>query len=256
MAEAERLLQRAIDLQPGNWQNINALGALYFFSGRYAEAAHAYRQVVFLDPENWMGYGNLGTALMMTGDFRGAVEPLNKSLDIEKYAYFLSSLGTVYYYLGEYDRSVEVHRQALELMPEANFIWSNLGDAMRFSSHSEQAAEAYAEAIRQSTALLETDPSSAFNIVVKAWASAAVGETEAAKTLIERALELAPNDPYIRYYDALLKFVDGDNRSAIDAIGAAIEMGYPVAMLAADPLLGELHGDRRFEQLLANYVDK
>jgi TolB-like protein/Flp pilus assembly protein TadD len=256
MAEAERLLQRATDLQPGNWRNINALGALYFFSGRYAEAAHAYRQVVFLDPENWLGHGNLGSALMMTGDFRGAIDPLNRSLGIERHAYFLSSLATVYYYLGEYDRSVEVHRQALELMPEANFIWSNLGDAMRFSSQSERAGEAYQEAIRQSTALLEIDPSSAFDIMIKAWASAAVGEMETAKILIERALEFAPNDPYIRYYDALLKFFDGDKRSAIDAIDAALDMGYPAAMLAADPLLGELHGDRRFEQLLANYVDK
>jgi TolB-like protein/DNA-binding winged helix-turn-helix (wHTH) protein/Tfp pilus assembly protein PilF len=249
--ESERLLQQAIDLQPGNWRSINELGSLYFFTGRYPEAAHAYRQVVFLDPENWLGHGNLGSALMMTGDFAAAVEPLNNSLKIEKDAYFLSSLGTIYYYLGEYDRSVETHRQAAELMPEANFVWMNLGDALRFSSYPDQAGEAYAEAIQRSTALLEVDPNSAFDVIVKAWATAATGDAETAKILIERALQLAPNDPYVRYYDGLLKYGGGEKLAAINAMRAAVEMGYPVAMLAADPLLGELHGDNRFERVLA-----
>jgi TolB-like protein/DNA-binding winged helix-turn-helix (wHTH) protein/cytochrome c-type biogenesis protein CcmH/NrfG len=256
MAEAELLLQHAIDLQPGSWRNIDRLGALYFFSGRYAEAAHAYRQVVFLDPGNWVGHGNLGSSLMMTGDFDGAVEPLNKSIDIEEDAYFLSNLGSVYYYLGEYNRSAEVHRQATELMPEANFVWLNLGDALRFSSQPGQAADAYREAVRRSTILLEMDPSSAFDVLVKAWATAAIEDTEAARPLIDRALELAPNDPYVRYYDGLLKLEAGNKLPAIDAIGAAVEMGYPVAMLRADPLLGELHGDRRFERLLAKNASK
>jgi tetratricopeptide (TPR) repeat protein len=193
---------------------------------------------------------------MMTGDFDGAVEPLNKSIDIEEDAYFLSNLGSVYYYLGEYNRSAEVHRQATELMPEANFVWLNLGDALRFSSQPGQAADAYREAVRRSTILLEMDPSSAFDVLVKAWATAAIEDTEAARPLIDRALELAPNDPYVRYYDGLLKLEAGNKLPAIDAIGAAVEMGYPVAMLRADPLLGELHGDRRFERLLAKNASK
>jgi serine/threonine-protein kinase len=254
LSEAERLLQKAIDLQPGSWRNIDALGALYFFSGRYAEAAQSYRQVVFLDPDNWLAHGNLGSALMMTGDFDGAIEPLNASLNIRTDAYFLSSLGTVYYYLGEYDRSVEIYRQATELMPEANFVWLNLGDALRFSLQHAQAGEAYEEALRRSTALLEVDPTSAFDVMVQAWATASIGDIKRAGILIDRALELAPNDPYVRYYDGLLKVAARDKLAAIDSFRSAVEMGYPVAMLAADPLLDEIHGDERFERLLASYA--
>ena len=188
---------------------------------------------------------------MMTGDFNDAIEPLNKALSIRDDAYFRSSLGAAYYYLGEFDRSVEMYRRATELMPEANFVWSNLGDALRFSSQAARANEAYLEAIRQSTALLEVDPSSAFDLMVKAWATAASGDSEQAQTLIARAIELAPNDPYVLYYNGLFKYAVGEKPAALDALGAAVEMGYPVAMLAADPLLGELHGDQRFEELLA-----
>ena len=49
--EAEELINKAIDLQPGNWNSINDLGGLLFNLGRYADAAHAYQRVVYLDPE-------------------------------------------------------------------------------------------------------------------------------------------------------------------------------------------------------------
>jgi len=248
--EAERMLQLAINLQPGNWRNILALGGLYYYSGRYTEAAHAYRQVVFLDPGNWVGHGNLGNALMMTGDFDAAVEPLNTSLKIERDVYYLSALGTIYYYLGDYDRSANIQQDATELLPEANFAWLNLGDALRFSSRPEMANGAYREAIARSADLLKTNPTSAFDVYVQAWATAATGDEQAARHLLERALELAPGDPNVHYYDGLLKFRRGDMVAAIKALRSAVDMGYPVAMLAADPLLGDLRSDDRFARLI------
>ena len=61
--EAERMLEMAIDLQPGNYKPITSLGLLYFSNGRYTEAAHAFRQVVFLDPKNSLGHGILAVRL-------------------------------------------------------------------------------------------------------------------------------------------------------------------------------------------------
>jgi tetratricopeptide (TPR) repeat protein/TolB-like protein/DNA-binding winged helix-turn-helix (wHTH) protein len=248
--EAERMLTRAIDLQPGNWENIDALGGLYYFSGRYAEAANAYRKVVFLDPDNWIGLGNLGSSLMMTGDFESAVEPLTKSLSIEKDVYFQSALGTIYYYLGEFDRSVEALREATNLLPKANFAWLNLGDALRFSSQPELANDAYRRAIAESVDLLETNPQSAFDLYVQSWATASLGDEVKARSLIDRAAELAPNDPNVSYYSGLLYYVTGDTVAALEALELAIDAGYPVGLLSADPLLGKLQGDKRFEKLV------
>jgi tetratricopeptide (TPR) repeat protein len=239
-----------MDLQPGNWRNIQALGGLYYYSGRYAEAAHAYRQVVFLDPDNWIGQGNLGNALMMTGDFEAAVEPLNTSLKIERDVYYLSALGTIYYYLGDYDRSAKIQRDATELLPAANFAWLNLGDALRFSSQPQLADEAYREAIDRSAELLQTNPNSAFDLYVQAWATASTGDDDGARILLDRALGLTPGDPNVHYYDALMKFRTGDTLAALNALRSAVSMGYPVAMLSADPLFGALHGDGRFEKLI------
>ena len=122
------MLRRAIDLQPGNWRSIDRLGALYFETGRYEEAVLAYRQVVFLDPTNWVGQGNLGSALMMTGDFAAAVDPLDKSLGIERDAYFLSNLGTIYL-LPRRIRSCggDPSRGSGFLLPKENFCLAQSG---------------------------------------------------------------------------------------------------------------------------------
>ena len=248
--EAERMLKMAIDLQPGNWKPITSLGELYFNNGLYTEAAHAFRQVVFLDPKSSLGHGNLGGALMMTGDFAAAIDPINTSLSLEPRAFILSNLGIIYYYLGEYDRSVEIHRQAAEKTPEDNFVWLNLGDALRFSSQPDEAEDAYRKAIDLSVEVLSRDPNDPASLCVQAWATAASGDADSGLLLIDRALNIAPDDPYTRYIDGLLKNARGEKEAAIDALQLALDMGYPAAMLATDPLLVGLHGDARFEGLV------
>jgi tetratricopeptide (TPR) repeat protein/DNA-binding winged helix-turn-helix (wHTH) protein len=248
--EAERLLQQAIDQQPGNWRLIDALGHLYFYTGRYESASEEYRRVTYLDPGNWQGHGNLGSALMMTGQFTAALDSIQTALHIEERASQRSNLATIYYYLGEFDRSVEIHRQTLETMPRSHFVWLNLGDSLRFSSQPEEASKAYRQAAEISRDLLEVNPDSPVDLMVLGWSVASLGDASEARRLIDRAVALSPDDPYVRYYDGLLKTNVGETNSAVDSLQLAVEKGYPMAMLAADPLLHGLHGNKRFERFL------
>jgi len=177
-----------------------------------------------------------------------AIDPINTSLSLEPRAFILSNLGIIYYYLGEYDRSVEIHRQAAEKTPEDNFVWLNLGDALRFSSQPDEAEDAYRKAIDLSVEVLSRDPNDPASLCVQAWATAASGDADSGLLLIDRALNIAPDDPYTRYIDGLLKNARGEKEAAIDALQLALDMGYPAAMLATDPLLVGLHGDARFEE--------
>lgn len=247
--EAEAMLHKAIDLQPGNWYTIDALGMLYFETGQYAAAADAYRQVVFLDPDNWHGLGNLGSALMMTGDFRAAINWFNKSLAIERDAYFLSNLGSIYYYIGEFDRAAELQRQAIGAMPKSVSVWLSLGDALQFSSQPHAALEAYQTAWSLANEQLDVSPNSSDVLYRKAWAAAGIGDLEEARILIDRSLSLSQEDYYALYYDAVIKVLQGDDEAAIDSLYRAVEHGYPVVFLADDPLLSELKTIERFRAL-------
>ena len=249
--EAELLLLKAIALQPGNWQTIKSLGNIYFVNGRYLEAARAYQQVVFLDNANWVGHGNLGSALMMAGDFNGAKNALNDSLIIERHAYYLSNLGIIYYYLGQYDEAVKIQEEATQAMPDSSSVWLNLGDALHFSSQPDEAVEAYRQAMDIAAELLARNPSSPENLCIQSWATAATGDSDQARVIIDRALAVAPNDPYVHYYDGLLRNLTGETSAAIDALQLAVEMGYPSKMLAADPLLSDLQGENRFKAIVS-----
>ncbi len=248
--EAELLLKKAITLQPGNWQTINSLGSFYFVNGRYPDAAHAFRQMVFLDNANWRGHGNLGSALMMAGDFSGARDALNDSLNIERHAFYLSNLGIIYYYLGEYDEAVKIHREAAQENSDSSSVWLNLGDALRFSSQPDESVEAYRQAMDVAARLSAVNPNSPENLYIHSWAAAASGDQGQARLFIDRALSVAPNDPYVRYYDGLLKNFLGQPIAAIDALQLAVEMGYPSKMLAADPLLSDLKDQSRFKAIV------
>jgi tetratricopeptide (TPR) repeat protein/DNA-binding winged helix-turn-helix (wHTH) protein len=253
--DAERILNEAIELQPGNWRNFNTLGEMYFNSGRYADAADAFRKVVFLDPDNWESLGNLGSALMMTGDYEAAVDTLNRSLNIEEDEYFLSNLGVVYYYLGEYDRAADIYRQAIEEAPRDVTAWLNLGDALRFTSQVGGAETAYHRAAELAADEIAIAPNSPAHLYRRAWAIAGIGDHETANSLIERSLRLAPDNTYGLYYDGLIKHARGEQDAAIVSLGRSIEQGYPVAMLATDPLLKDLREARDFKALVASAAE-
>jgi len=248
--QAEQLLNNAIELQPGNWNTINTLGNFLFGMGRYADAAAQYRKVVYLDPKNWVTLGNLGGALMMTGDFAAARKAIEQSLAIETNQTIYSNLGTIFYYLGEFEQSVAIHRRVVELSPNSNFVWLNLADALYFAGNKEGAQEAFRKSAELSKNQLSVNPSEAEALYLLAWAQAMSGDNSAASTLIDRATAIAPNDPYVYYYDSLLKARRGDFAAATEAIKLAVDLGYPIRMAAVEPYLASLHGEKDFTVLL------
>jgi hypothetical protein len=63
---------------------------------------------------------------------------------------------------------------------------------------------------------------------------------------------LAPADPYSYYYVGLIAFRAGDIEAARSALERAVDLGYPTALLAAEPYLEPLRADRWFSSLVAN----
>lgn len=246
--QAEESLRQAIGLHPGDWSAYNALGYFLYKSGRYAEAAEQYATVVALDGQNFAGFSNLGTANMMAGNFEAAAEAFSKAIGIRPVKDAYSNLGLMYYYLGETDKSIDAHNQAIRLEPNDRLAWSNLGDALRVAGHDHEAREAFATAERLTRdALLvnANDPNTQMDL---AWITANLGRVEEAEELIARARSLAPQDPYIHYYEGLIFLHKGEANAALDHFERALDEGYSTQMLAADPQLMALRGEPRFEQ--------
>ncbi|MGI9200150.1 MAG: tetratricopeptide repeat protein [Woeseiaceae bacterium] len=248
--EAESLMQEAIDLQPGNWSAINGLGNMYFGLGRYADAIDEYKKVVYLNPQNYITLGNMASANMMLGNFGDARDALRDSIAIEENATFQSNLGIAHYYLGDFSASVVAHRRAVELAPDSAGNWIGLADALYFSGDETSAQDAYVTAKLTALEQLSVSPDDIEALMYLAWSAAMTNDIDAAAAHAQRIVEMGPADPYSHYFDALVKLKAGDPDAAIDALGLSVETGYPLAMLAAEPILREIKDDRRFERLL------
>ena len=248
--EAESLLDLAIQKQPGNWRASNRLGSFLFGLGRYEDAAAAYRQVVALDPDNFQARSNLGSALTMAGDFEQGRRVLEESLEIRPVFRTYSSLGIIYYFLGEFEKSVQTHRKAVELTPDGALAWLNLADSLHFAGPQAESIEAFERARNLASATLAVNPSDIGALFTLAWAQHRTGDTDQGLATLERGLGLEPRDPYGHYYDALIRYESGDDGAALESLRLALENGYSAGMLVAEPYLGELRADERFHALI------
>ena len=84
-----------------------------------------------------------------------------------------------------------------------------------------------------------------------AYILAMLNRSRDARELIGRARSLSPDDPYVYYYSGLIHIRAKESEPALDEFEAALERGYPVALLAQDPQMVSLRGDRRFRRLVA-----
>jgi tetratricopeptide (TPR) repeat protein len=251
LTDAEQRYRQAVGLQPGNWRTYNSLGNFLFANGRYAEAAEAYREVVAVEPSNATGWANLASSSMLVGDFVAAASAFERATELEPSARTLMNLGMMHYYLSELAEAEVALRKAIASAPQDYLAWSNLGDVLTTAGDAAAASKAYVEAerlARQQVAVNNKDPG---RLIDLAWITAVLGRFDEAESLIGKALALAPSDPYVHYYDALVHARKGEPDAALDRLAKAVELGYSRALIRAEPQLAELRDRERFAQLVS-----
>lgn len=244
--DAEVSLRSAVDIHPGNSATYNMLGVFLFQTGRFAEAVEQYQYVVALRPDDMIGYSNLGAAFMLMGDFASAAPAYQKAIEIEPKKTAYSNLGLMHYYMGNLDAAIESHRSAVELQPFDYLGHLNLGDVFWAANRRDEATGEFEMAETLATTSLTVNPNDPWTMMDLAWIKAMLNKHEEARKLIDKALELAPEDPYSHYYNGMVSLRAGGRDAALKALRLAAEMGYSRRMLAAEPHLEPLHGDPRF----------
>ncbi len=100
----------------------NELGNLYFLSGAYGQAVHAYHRSIQLDDRFGRPYSNLALTYVQQGKFEEAVDLYRRSIELlsedKEKAISWNRLGNVYRYLRDYRQAVVAYQHADELDPE------------------------------------------------------------------------------------------------------------------------------------------
>jgi tetratricopeptide (TPR) repeat protein len=186
----------------------------------------------------------------MVGDFESGRLAYEESLQIEKSETAHSNLGVIYYYLGEFEKSVAEHQAAVALNPGQTVKWLNLADALYFAGETAEATSAFDRASEIAESRLRVDPDDFDTLFLLAWARHMLGDTASARDYIVRGLEIAPKDPYGLYYSALIEGQAGNHEAALQALQSALDNGYPANMLAIEPYLEDLKQDSKFRKMI------
>lgn len=255
--EAEITYQRAIEIQPRFWRGHLEMGNFLFSASRWAESIEHFRRVTDLTPDNAVGYLNLGTAHYMLADFENAAIAWHHSVDLLPSHTAYTNIGSSYFFLGRFQDAIEMYQRAIELAPDDYETWGDLGDAYRFAEgRTELATSAYQKAIELAENVLRVNPSDPDATVLLAHYHANIGEPERARELVAKALKLAPQSMYVCYDVAVTNVSLGETDKALGAIEQAVELGYPVELLAVDAGLAPLMKTDRFKALLAKREDR
>ena len=125
--------QKAIDLNPDNFEAHYALGSIYFKRKQLAEAEREFRVATVLNPNDGEALNYLGRTLMLQGHRREAIEVLTKTTKLPLYAkpdVAFTDLGSVLESDGNLAGAIEAYRSALRTDPPnvpRSFIYLWLG---------------------------------------------------------------------------------------------------------------------------------
>ena len=83
LQEAEKLLRRAVKLDPKNTEYLMRLGLMFQSSNRLQDALQMFQKVTETDPNNTISHMNTGTILVQLNKFSDAEEVFQKTIKLD-----------------------------------------------------------------------------------------------------------------------------------------------------------------------------
>ncbi|MGH9334308.1 MAG: protein kinase domain-containing protein, partial [Vicinamibacteria bacterium] len=280
--EARKSFARAFELSPGDYASRRNVAHLYETLGRSEEARELYERTVKEAPLHWLNHYWYGSFLYRAGDFKSAPVYLERARELESdaegpvtYLGFhrlamgdldqakreferalelqpdsraRKRLALVHYYVGDFERALELWSQVLEAEPADPSAHGDVADALRQLGRSKDATHHYETAIELFDRAMALEPDDDL-LAQRAQVLAAAGECREAKSGMESVLAKHPEDPSFLYYGALAasrcRLDDWASELVLKSIGAGNVVG-----IWFDPDLDRVRHDPRVRRPL------
>jgi serine/threonine-protein kinase len=238
--EAEAMLKRAQALQPDAWEGYFRLGNFYYTLSRFPEAESQYRRAIELAPDNAAAYTNLGTALTNENRYSEARTVLEKALALNPTYSGYNNLASVYFLEGRYADSSAIYEKALKLSDSDYSLWGNLAAAYSaVPALASRSAAAYEKAALLAEKKAREAPDGAVQSSLAEY-YAALKMPEKARARLESALELSPADPAVVLSAADAYALLGDREAARLQLRKAVALGASLEYAKRIPALKEI----------------
>jgi len=186
------------------------LAAIAFEEGHYEDAVEIYQRLIEADPEEAALYTSLAGAFGAIGDYEGALDQLERALDLEPLnveAYH--NRAVIHERRGQPELAIADYSTALRYAPD----YEPSRAALQRLTGSTSVHAPTSQAEEQAGFLAE-----------KASLAARRGDYETALTLLDRAEELAPGYSLVFQYRSNVAYLMGDKAAAIVALERALEL--------------------------------
>jgi tetratricopeptide (TPR) repeat protein len=131
--DAEALLERATQLEPGFTQAWLDLGQVYLKRAKRMEAIEAFTQATVLEPENGNAWARLASTFSSAGYPEQAAEAYRKALTlVPSVAGYHMGYGHVLKTLGDQPASLRSYREAIRLKPDFGEVYWSMANLKIF----------------------------------------------------------------------------------------------------------------------------
>ena len=247
MAEFDRLTA----IRPNSVALYTDKGLALYNAARYQEALPVFEKAIELSPSSAISLTRAGSAAQMSGDDKKALDYYERATAIQPRAETYSSMGTIYYSLGEYAKAAKAYETALAIRPLGPITHRNLGDAYRRLGRRDDALKAYRQAVGLAAEEVLVSPGDARAIARLAVYQAKSGNATAASRSLKRALELAPRDEQVLFRAGIIHALAGRTNEALAALEQAVAGGYARRLIADEEDLAALRSMPRFAAMVS-----
>ncbi|MBW8896741.1 MAG: protein kinase [Massilia sp.] len=245
--EARVALAEAAGRFPRERVFADELGSVEYEQGNLAAAEQAFRHSIALQPDAVTAYANLAAALMRQNRADEAARVLQQGLQVRPSDKLYTNLGNILFLRGDYVGAAAAFEDAVSPTrgnPGAYQNWANLADTLLWiPGRGGAARQAYDKARRLLAPRLERAPNDVLLVSRMGLYAARAGDADQALALMARALTLAPDGADVQFRAGLAYELLGRRKLALDAIGRALHLGYPLKYIEAEPDLVALRRD-------------
>jgi serine/threonine protein kinase/Flp pilus assembly protein TadD len=242
--EAIQLAQQGLKQFPQERLFADALGNIYVEQNNFTKAEEALRLSIKLQPDAVNAYAGLYVALERQNRSDEAMQILQQGLQIRSSELLHGNLGNALFNKGDYVGAAASFEAAVSPSkgnPNSHLAWANLADALLWiPGRKIEAQNAYRKAIELLTPLLERRKDNVTLMSRMALYSARLGDNAQAEPLLLRVIALAPNNAYAHFRVGLAYELLGERGKAIKKLTKAVELGFPLKLIQAEPDLLEL----------------
>ncbi len=242
--EAIQVAQQGLQQFPQERLFADELGGVYIAQNNYAKAEEAFRLSIQLQPDAVVAYAYLSWALTYQNRADEALQTLQQGLQIRSSEQLHGNLGTALFIQGNYVGAAASFEAAVSPSkgnPNSHLAWANLADTLLWIPGREaEAKKAYTKARELLAPLLARRKEDVTLMSRMGLYSARLGDRTQAEPLLVRVMALAPKSASVHFRAGLAYELLGERGAAIAALTKAVELGYPLKLIQAEPDLLDL----------------